>query len=125
MEEQKFYYCPICGNIVEKINDSGNDMECCGRTMVQLKAGITDGNMESHVPVCCIRDKELEVIVGKMPHPMEKEHYIEWIEVITDKGIYRKRLEPQMEPKTYFKLCSGEKVQKVYAYCNRHKLWEC
>lgn len=124
MSKKRFYYCEVCGNIVEKVHDSGNDLECCARTMRELEAGTTDGKKESHVPVCTIKDNKLEVRIGENPHPMEKDHYIQWIEVVTNKGIMRRFLEPGDEPVVHFKLCDGEKVCGVYEYCNIHKLWK-
>lgn len=46
----RFYYCTICGNIVEKVYASGNIISCCGKSMVELEAGTSDGKVEFHVP---------------------------------------------------------------------------
>lgn len=124
MSEKKYYVCEVCGNIVEKVHDSGNELMCCMRTMQELKPGETDGKHEFHVPVCNLKKKVLEVRVGEKPHPMEKAHYIKWIEVRTDKGLMRKYLNPDDEPVAYFHLCDDENVCGVYAYCNLHKLWK-
>ena len=32
----KFYICRTCGNIIEKINDSGVPVVCCGKKMEEL-----------------------------------------------------------------------------------------
>ena len=61
--------------------------------------------------------------VGAAPHPMEKEHYIEWITLATDQGIYKKKLAPGEDQAADFYLAGGEKVKEVYAYCNLHALW--
>lgn len=124
MNKVRFYYCPICGNIVEKVIDSGNDMECCGRTMLELVPGVTDGKHEWHVPVCEINGNVIHVKIGELPHPMDKDHYIEWIEIVTTQGISRKCLAPGNASKMCFALCEDEKVCSIYAYCNRHKLWK-
>ena len=122
---KKFYYCEICGNIVEKVHDSGNDLTCCNQTMKELIPGVTEGKVEYHIPVCeHVKKNVLEVRIGKEMHPMEDEHYIQWIEVITDKGEMRRRLHPGDEPVVRFHLCDDEKVCGVYAYCNKHKLWK-
>ncbi len=58
-------------------------------------------------------------------HPMLEEHFIEWITLNTNQGIYRKQLNPGQEPVADFCLCDGEQVEEVYAYCNLHGLWKC
>ena len=56
---------------------------------------------------------------------MLEEHFIEWITLSTNQGIYRKQLNPGQEPVADFCLCDGELVEEVYAYCNLHGLWKC
>ena len=124
MCEKKYYVCEVCGNIVEKVHDSGNELMCCMRTMQELEAGTTDGKVEYHIPVCKLKHNELKVKIGKEPHPMEDKHYIQWVSVITDKGEMRKYLKPGDEPEVCFHLCDDEKVCEIYAYCNLHKLWK-
>ncbi len=124
MKKSRFYYCPICGNIIEKVADSGNNVVCCGKTMVELEAGVTDGKTEWHIPVYEIKDNVVHVKIGENPHPMEKEHYIEWVEIVTTMGIARKYLDPGETPEICFGLCGDEKLCSVYAYCNKHKLWK-
>lgn len=120
----KYYHCKVCGNLFEAIEDSGVVPTCCGQEMELLKPASTDGAHEKHVPVCSMSENTLTVNVGEMPHPMEKEHYIEWIVVCTDCCHYRKHLKPKDAPTATFNLCKGEKILKIYAYCNIHGLWE-
>lgn len=120
----KYYRCNHCGNIIEKIFDSGVPVICCGEPMSELKAGVMDGAYEKHVPVYTIDGSKVHVTVGATKHPMMKEHYIEWITLVTNQGVYRKALAPDSEPEAEFLLCEGEKVEEVYAYCNLHGLWK-
>ncbi|HLB31948.1 MAG TPA: desulfoferrodoxin family protein, partial [Patescibacteria group bacterium] len=62
------------------------------------------------------------VKVGSIPHPMEKEHYIEWIEIIADGAVYRKFLKPGDKPEAEFCI-EAEKVE-AREYCNIHGLWK-
>lgn len=125
MDEKKYFVCEVCGNVVEKIHDSGNELMCCMRTMKELVPGETDGSADHHVPVCKFKDHNvLKVKVGEYPHPMEEKHHIQWIEVVTNKGITRKFLKPGDEPMACFCLHENEKVLEVYVYCNIHKLWK-
>ena len=67
--EVKYYICKHCGNIVEKVKDKG-------------------------VPV----GSHVHVVVGETKHPMLEEHFIEWITLNTNQGIYRKQINPGQEP---------------------------
>lgn len=125
MGNVKYYYCTICGNIIEVVKDSGNTPMCCMRDMEELTTGTTDGKFEYHIPVYKCHKKRIEICVGKEPHPMEAQHYIEWIEIETNKGIMRRFLKPGEEPCVHFRLCEGEKPITIYSYCNKHKLWKC
>ena len=123
--EVKYYICKHCGNIVEKVKDKGVPVICCGEPMQELKAGVTDAAVEKHVPVYTIEGSHVHVVVGETKHPMLEEHFIEWITLNTNQGIYRKQLNPGQEPVADFCLCDGEQVEEVYAYCNLHGLWKC
>ena len=120
----KFYRCDICGQIIMIVEETGVPLVCCGEEMETLVPGMTDGAHEKHVPVYEIRDGKVTVTVGSTPHPMSKEHSIEWIAIQTDRGWQMKTLTPEREPKVCFRLCEGEKVIAVYAYCNLHGLWQ-
>ena len=121
--EVKYYVCSHCGNIIEMVKDEGVPIMCCGTVMKGLRPGMTDASAEKHVPVCTVQGEHVHVSVGAAPHPMEKEHYIEWITLVTDQGIYRKKLAPGEDPAADFYLAGGEKVKETYAYCNLHALW--
>lgn len=108
---------------MEIINKGSPALICCGEEMTELKANTTDGASEKHVPVISLNGDKVTVCVGSAPHPMEAEHYIQWIEIETDKGVQRKYLKPGEEPKAAFSL-SNEKLLAVYEYCNKHGLWK-
>ena len=93
--------------------------------MQELKAGVTDAAVEKHIPVYTVEGNHVHVVVGETIHPMLEEHFIEWITLNTSQGIYRKHLIPGQDPIADFRLCDGEKVEEVYAYCNLHGLWKC
>lgn len=121
--KERFYVCPICGNIIEKVFDSGYVPSCCGMEMKPLEAGVTDGKLESHVPVCTIENQKAHVKVGEKMHPSTDDHYIEWIEIVTNKGIHRRFFKPGETPEWKIRLCDDEKICDIYAYCNLHLLW--
>ena len=123
MKNAKFYICPHCGNIVEMVHDAGVKPFCCGQKMDELVPGSVDASHEKHVPDVKVSDGVVEVNVGSVNHPMEEVHWIEWVQLITNKGSYRKWLNPGEAPNVKF-LLGDEKPLAVYAYCNLHGLWK-
>ena len=121
--EQKFYLCEHCGNMTALIKDSGVPMICCGQKMKELEPGSTDAAQEKHVPVCTAEGNMVSVAVGSVLHPMQPEHYIEWIALQSKEGLQLKHLHPGDEPKAVFALSPGDRAEAVYAYCNLHSLW--
>jgi superoxide reductase len=69
----KFYVCERCGNIVEKIKDSGVTPHCCGQKMTELVAGTVEASREKHIPVVNVSEGAVEVLVGSVLHPMAEE----------------------------------------------------
>ena len=68
--------------------------------MRALAENSTDAAKEKHVPVIEDKDGGTLVRVGSVAHPMEADHYIEWIELLipaADGGVaasYRAFLKP-------------------------------
>ena len=106
MKNVKFYICPHCGNIVEMVNDAGVKPFCCGQKMQELVPGSVDASHEKHVPDVKVSEGVVEVNVGSVNHPMEEVHWSEWVQLVTDKGSYRKWLNPGEAPNV--KLLLGE-----------------
>ena len=123
MSNTKFYICEKCGNLVEKIDDSGVPMSCCGQKMTPIVAGTVEASREKHIPVATVEGNVVTVSVGSVEHPMAEEHSILWVELVTDKGVQRKNLEVGKPPVVTFEL-SNENPIEVYAYCNLHGLWK-
>ena len=122
--EMKFYRCAHCGQIVAIVKKTGVPVICCGEPMKELIPGSTDAAAEKHVPSFEVKGDVVEVTVGSVEHPMLEEHYIEWIAVQTKQGNQRKSLEPGEPSKACFRICDGDEVEAVYAYCNLHSLWK-
>ena len=123
MKNKKFYICPVCGNIVEMVHNAGPKPFCCGQRMTELVPNSVDASGEKHVPEVRLGKELVEVNVGSVNHPMEEVHWIEWIQLVTDKGSYRKWLQPGEAPHVSFRL-AREKPLAVYAYCNLHGQWK-
>jgi len=118
----QIYKCEICGNIVEVLHEGAGELVCCGQPMVHLFEKTEDEGNEKHVPVIEHTEKGIKVKVGEVTHPMEENHYIEWIEVIIDGRAYRKFLSPGDSPEAEFAI-NSEKVE-AREYCNVHGLWK-
>ena len=123
MMNTKFYICPHCGNIVEMVHDAGVKPFCCGQKMNELIPNTVDASGEKHIPAVKVGEGVVEVNVGSVDHPMVDVHWIEWVQLVTDKGSYRKWLNPGEAPNVKF-LLSEEKPVAVFAYCNLHGLWK-
>jgi len=121
-ERLQVYKCEICGNIVEVLHSGEGQLVCCGQPMKLLKEQTEEQGREKHVPVIERTDKSIKVKVGSIPHPMEDNHYIEWIEVITDDRALRKFLKPGEKPEAEFEI--KDVSVKVREYCNIHGLWQ-
>lgn len=117
----QIYKCAVCGNIVEVVHVGGGSLVCCGQPMVLQEENTVDASVEKHVPLIEKTDKGVKVKIGSTPHPMEADHYIEWIEIISEERVLRKYLKPGDSPEAEFEI-EGEVVAREY--CNLHGLWK-
>ena len=118
----EIYKCEVCGNIVEMIHAGKGELACCNKPMILQKEQFEGEYAEKHAPVIEKTEKGYKVKIGSVPHPMEEEHYIEWIELMGDTKVYREFLNPGDEPEAEF-YTNSEKV-KARMYCNIHGLWK-
>ena len=122
-ELNQIYKCSKCGNIVEVTHVGGGQLVCCGEPMELLVEKTEDQGKEKHVPVIEKTEKGYKVKIGSAPHPMEENHFIEWIELIVPDGRNcRKFLKPGDVPEAKFPTQS-ENVS-AREYCNVHGLWK-
>ena len=94
--------CNHCGGMVEVIKD----------------CKIKWAAIEKHIPTY---EKTIEGIFVRVNHVMEKEHYIEWIALVTDNKEYKVTLYPEQNAECEFPYVPGS---TLYAYCNKHGLWK-
>ena len=116
------FKCGVCGNIVEVAHVGGGTLVCCGQEMNLLEEKSADSTTEKHVPLIEAVTGGYKVTVGSTLHPMKDEHYIEWIELITESETLITFLNPGDEPVAIFK--TDEKAIKAREYCNLHGLWK-
>lgn len=120
-ERREIYKCAICGNCVEIVNHGGGQLVCCGQPMKCLDGNTGDASGEKHVPVVTKVEGGYHVAVGSIAHPMQPDHYIQWIELLTPNEVLRKELKPADQPEATF-ITSAHAV-KARIYCNLHGLW--
>lgn len=118
---KEVYRCAICGNIVEIMHMAGGTLTCCGQSMELLTENTVDAAKEKHVPVVEAIEGGYKVKVGSVEHPMQDNHYIEWIELVEENKIQRVHLKPGDKPEAVF----YTDCKNVYAreYCNLHGHW--
>lgn len=122
-EQLQVYKCEVCGNIVEVLHGGEGELVCCGEKMKLLDARTADQGKEKHVPVVERTSDGFRVKVGDVPHPMEDKHFIEWIEVLDDKGkAYRQFLKPGQAPEAVF--CIDSAAVTAREHCNLHGVWK-
>ena len=115
--KNQIWKCEVCGNIIEVLHEGADSLVCCNQPMVLQEEHTEDPEKgEKHIPV--IEGKKVKI--GSIPHPMDEDHYIEWIEVINKDKIPKKFLKPGDAPEAEF--CA--EPTSARAYCNLHGLWK-
>ena len=113
MAKGKFYVCPVCGNVIQTTGEAV--ISCCGITLPPLEAESSDQEHEFKIETV---EDEYFVTIN---HPMTKEHFISFIAAISDNGVQLVKLYSEGDAQARFKI---SRVRKLYAYCNRHGLFE-
>lgn len=126
-ERLALYKCEVCGNLVQVLLSGEGELSCCGKPMTYLKPYNKSDEMleEKHVPIFVHNENGEEFIqVGSTLHPMTEEHYIQFIETISeDKNkIELQYLSPNDKPT--MEIDKSSKVHCTLEYCNIHGLWE-
>ena len=118
----QIYKCEICGNIVQVFQEGDGNLVCCGQEMeLQNVQYDTTELGEKHTPKVVYSDGRKFVNVSG--HPMNEEHYIQFIETFTDdkSEVHIKFFKPNDVPQmdvSFF----GDNINSI-EYCNIHKLW--
>lgn len=129
-KQNQIYKCDICGNTTNILHVGVGEMVCCDQPMILQIEKSSDAGKEKHLPVIkdlpenVCRGKDGVVInIGEIKHPMNDEHYIEWIELVSiDNKVGRRFLKPGDKPEVEF--YTRDDIREVRAYCNIHGLWK-
>lgn len=123
MKKTAVYKCVKCGDIVESLWNSDQTLTCCGEEMKELIPNSVDASKEKHVPVIERQGSKVTVKVGSVAHPMTKEHYILFVELIAGDTVSRhdfKEGDTVAEAVFYIE----EHVPVIAReYCNLHGFW--
>ena len=120
---KQVYKCEICGNIVEVLHTGVGELVCCNQPMKLIDENTVDAAQEKHVPVIEKNGDKVVIRVGSVDHPMDENHFIEWIEIHVGNKIGRKNLKPGELPVAEFCTVLSDEPIIVRAYCNVHGLW--
>jgi len=120
--QYSIYECEVCGQIVEVLRGGKGTLVCCDQPMKLLEENTVDAAVEKHVPVVEKVDGAIKVRVGSVAHPMEPEHWIEWIQVIAGGKYCRHFLNPGEEPEATFEIKADDVIAREH--CNLHGLWK-
>lgn len=115
------YKCEVCGNIVEVLHAGPAALTCCDQKMTLMTENTVDAAVEKHVPVIEVGADNITVKVGSVAHPMQDDHFIEWIELIADGKVYRQNLQPGDAPEATFPVIAQSVTAREY--CNLHGHW--
>ncbi len=127
---KEIYKCNICGNVTEVLHTGVGELVCCGQPMELLEEKMKEEGTEKHLPVIeelpanmCQGKDGFRIRIGEEDHPMEENHYIEWIEINASDGKSGKKfLKPNEKPEALF--YTRKSIVSVRAYCNVHGLWK-
>jgi len=112
IKRTKFYFCPICGNVLTTTGMS--DISCCGRKLNALISKEFDASHELQIETV----EEDYFITFK--HEMNKEHYISFIAYVDCSRILLVKLYPEQSGEVRFPKMYGG---KIYCLCNQHGLF--
>lgn len=122
LSRSEIYSCGK-GVLVEVVNGTDVcELSCCGEPMQLLEEKTADATTEKHVPVIEKIDGGYKVKVGSVPHPMEEDHYIQWIELQTGNRVYKEYLQPGKPAEATFLI--GTETVTAREHCNKHGLWK-
>jgi superoxide reductase len=122
IEKTAVYKCDVCGNVVESLWNGKPDVHCCGKPMSKLSANTVDASKEKHVPVIARDGNKVTVKVGSVAHPMTKEHFILFVEVLAVSTTLRHDFK-EGDTVAEATFLVEETDITVRAYCNLHGLW--
>lgn len=112
MKKMHFYVCPVCGNMITAMTDTG--ISCCGKKLQPLQPHKADENQKLNVARI---ENDFYITAN---HPMEREHYIPFVALLTSDTLMLRKLYPEWELQVRIPIFSHG---RLLWYCNRHGLF--
>lgn len=112
MKKMHFYVCPVCGNMITAMTETG--ISCCGKKLQPLPPHKADENEKLHVARI---ENDFYITAN---HPMEREHYIPFVALLTSDTLMLRKLYPEWELQVRIPIFSHG---RLLWYCNRHGLF--
>lgn len=106
MKKTAFYICPACGNVITAMADAA--VSCCG---LRLDAAVPQkAEGEDQLTVETV-ENDLYITSG---HPMEKDHYITFVALLTGDSLMLRRQYPEWDLQA-----------RIPAFGHGRLLWHC
>lgn len=112
MRKTQFYVCPVCGNIITAMAEA--NITCCGKKLTALPLQKADETQYLN-----IEKIENEYFVSS-DHPMERQHYISFVALLSADGVIFRKLYPQWDLQC--RLPFVRRARLVW-YCTQHGLF--
>lgn len=112
MKKMLFYICPNCGNVITAMTDTG--VSCCGKKLKPAQAKKADERDRLVVE----RIENDFYITAE--HPMEREHYIPFVALLTGDSIMLRRQYPEWGLEVRIPAFAHG---RLLWYCNKHGLF--
>ena len=125
-EYGNIFKCEDCGSIVEVLVDSVDKKDCCVSSKNVIEPQTEGDKAPKHVPVISIDGNKVTIAVGEVQHPMDDNHFIQFVELIVGGERYIKHFKPGDVPEATFTvdmdlLSANKPIAREF--CNLHGLW--
>lgn len=117
-----FVKCDKCGSILGMFVEG--EGEVCSPDILKIPVQTEGEKSPKHKPVVEIDGDNLTVKVGEAAHPMDDDHYIQFVAVEAGSELYAKCFKPGEAAEATFTVGADKAADAVaYAFCNLHGLW--
>ncbi|WP_292812018.1 desulfoferrodoxin family protein [Methanobrevibacter sp.] len=116
----KILKCEECGSIIQVL--AIGDENACNDHMLAIPVQTEGEKSPKHKPVVEIDGDKVTVKVGEAAHPMDDDHYIQFLIVEAGDEQYAKCFKPGDVAEATFTVNDASDV-KACAFCNLHGLW--
>lgn len=112
MNKLCFYVCQNCGNIITALTDT--NISCCGKKLKLLRPQKASGSER-----LTVQKIENDYYITAS-HPMEREHYISFVSLLTTDGIILRKQYPEWDLQVRIPAFARG---RLFWYCNKHGLF--